>query len=237
MPGVEVVEERAFNFCDALTDVECGKLEIIKESAFSYCTSLRSINLPSARIIEELAFEECDLTDVKFGNKLERIEDTAFNYCLNLERITMPLKDGVRTMLGLFKGCHDLNHADLVGGELLNEFVEALIFEDWRNDIKEEINSINRIFPETPAGDVDDEFAISPKARAIKRWIRSLLRKLVHYKAEHQRLLDETETTLQLALPQEIVRNIIPFLELSPHELAVWRSYGRVVEYWHFLPC
>ena len=108
--------------------------------------------------------------------------------------------------------------------------------------MNEKINSINRILPETPAGDVDDEFAISLKARAIERWIKSLLGKLLHYKAEHQRLLGETETTLQLALPQEIVRNnIIPFLELPPHELAVWRSrretYLGNEDFWQFLPC
>ena len=34
MPGVEVVEEWSFTRCDALTDVECGKLEIIGEYAF-----------------------------------------------------------------------------------------------------------------------------------------------------------------------------------------------------------
>ena len=154
----------------------------------------------------------------------------------------MPLKDGLNTLLFLFKGCHDLNHVDLAEEALLHELTAALHLENWKNDIKEEIDSINRILPETPAGDVDDEFAISPKARAIKRWIRSLLSKLVHYKAEHQRLLGEMETSLQLALPREIVmNNIIPFLELPPHKLTVWRSrrssYLGDEDYWQFLPC
>ena len=39
--------------CNALTDVECGKLEIIEEDAFGHCKSLRSIHLPSVRIVED----------------------------------------------------------------------------------------------------------------------------------------------------------------------------------------
>ena len=232
MPGVEVVERDAFEFCKALMDVECGKLEIIKVGAFSCCTSLRSINLPSARIIEDLAFEVSRLEDVKFGNKLERIDARAFNN-YRLERITMPLKDGI-IGLDAFRGCDNLNHIYLTDEALLHEFIEALHLEDWRNDIKEEINSINQILPETRAGDKDDDFyRTAPKAEAIRTWIRSLLRKLVHYKAKHQRLLGETETTLQFALPHEIVtNNIIPFLDLPPHELAVWRSHWFAD--WHF---
>ena len=34
MPGVIEVEEEAFSECEALTDLECGKLEIIRCSAF-----------------------------------------------------------------------------------------------------------------------------------------------------------------------------------------------------------
>ena len=153
----------------------------------------------------------------------------------------MPLKDGIFTELDSFGGCDGLKHVDLVEGELLNETVAALHLEDWRNDMNEEINSINRILPETPAGNGDDEFDHAPKAREIERWIGSLLDKLAHYKAEHQRLLGETETTLQLALPREIVmNNIIPFLELPPHELTVWRSSRGSsffdVDFWQFLP-
>ena len=141
--------------------------------------------------------------------------------------------------LDAFKGCDNLNHTYLAEEALLYELMAALHLEDWKNDIKEEIDSINRILPETPASDIDDDSYRGRKAHAIRSWITTLLGKLVHYKAEHQRLLDEAETTLQLALPQEIVRNnIIP---VPPHELIVWRSsstfYGRVVDYWQFLPC
>eukprot|EP00984_Skeletonema_dohrnii_P005392 scaffold1897_cov74-Skeletonema_dohrnii-CCMP3373.AAC.4 len=45
MPGVEVVENEAFDDCKALTDVECGELERIGRNAFEFCESLTSINL------------------------------------------------------------------------------------------------------------------------------------------------------------------------------------------------
>jgi len=61
------------------------------------------------------------------------------------------------------------------------------------------------------------------KAVAIRRWIRSVLRKIMHYKAEHRRLLDEdVAPTLQGVLPQDIVMNsIFPFLNLPPYTFEV----------------
>jgi hypothetical protein len=219
MPGVEIVEEHAFNFCEALTDVECGKLEIIKYAAFRSCTSLRSINLLSAKIVKRAAFDETALTDAKFGSKLDSIEEIAFVDCPNLERITIPLKDGLITHDSIFQGCANLKHVDLVEGPI-HETIAALQLEEWRNDMNEEINSINQILPTVSAGgwddDDDDE---GEKARAIRLWIRSVLRKVIHYQAEHQRLLDEqVATTLELALSQDIVmNNVLPFLELPSY--------------------
>eukprot|EP00985_Skeletonema_marinoi_P035456 scaffold46609_cov124-Skeletonema_marinoi.AAC.1 len=83
------------------------------------------------------------------------------------------------------------------------------------------IDSINLILPNTSAGGWDEDgprWNEPEKAQAIRTWIRSVLRQILHYKAEHQRLLDEeVATTLQLVLPQDIVmNNVLPFLEL-PH--------------------
>jgi len=212
MPGVEIVEGGAFFKCTALMDVECGKLEIIECVAFKYCESLRSIDLPSAKIVEHIAFLGCEaLTDVKFGSELERIEEGAFGYCESLERITIPLKDGLITHDGIFIGCDNLRHIDLVEGEL-HETIVALQLEEWRNDMNEEINSINQILPDEPE-----------VARAIRTWIRSVLRKIIHYQAEHRRLFDEeVATTFQLALPQDIVmKNVVSFLELPSYTFEV----------------
>ncbi|KAK1737824.1 hypothetical protein QTG54_011596, partial [Skeletonema marinoi] len=165
---------------------------------------------------------ECiSLTDATFGSKLEIIEEGAFVNCYSLERITIPLKDGMLTADDIFRGCDNLKHVDLVEGEV-HETIAALHLEEWRNDMNEEINSINQILPTAYAGGgwCDDD---GEKARAIRTWIRSVLRKVIHYKAEHQRLLNEqVATTLELALSQDIVmNNVLPFLELPSYTFEV----------------
>jgi len=220
MPDVEVVKTEAFIDCKALTDIEFGKLEIIGREAFRGCESLGSINLPSTKIVEDNAFPCCEaLTEAIFGSKLETIEEGAFYDCRSLERITIPLKDGLITRYdSIFSGCENLVQVDLVEGEV-HETIAALQLEEWRNDMNEEIDSINQILPTVSAGggynDVG-EFDEGEKAQAIRTWIRSVLRKIVHYQAEQQRLLDEeVATTLQLALPQDIVmNNVLPFVYL-----------------------
>jgi len=225
MPGVEVVERGAFYCCVNLTDVECDKLEIIKDEAFGSCYSLRSIDLPSAKIVQSWAFSECgDLTNVKFGNKLERIQrsafyDLSFDVCIpGLERITIPLKDGLIAWES-FIGCYNLKHVDLVEGAV-HETIAALQLEEWRNDMNEEVDTINQILPTVDAGDYDDD---GEKSRAIRTWIRSVLHKIIHYQAEHRRLVnEEVATTLQLALPRDVLMNhVLPFLELPSYTFKV----------------
>mmetsp|Transcript_23260 Transcript_23260/g.33216 ORF Transcript_23260/g.33216 Transcript_23260/m.33216 type:complete len:319 (+) Transcript_23260:318-1274(+) len=226
MPCVEIAEGYAFYYCTALTDVECNKLEIIEEGAFHTCTSLRSINLTSVEMVEQWAFCDCTaLTDAKFGNKLRRIEERAFIDCRSLERITIPLKDGLITHDAIFQGCENLKHVDLVRGAL-HETIDALLLEVWRNDMNEEIESINQILPNADAGyydedDVEDD--AGGKALVIRRWIRSVLLKINHYKTEHQRVLNEAGSTLlHHALPHDIVmNNVLPFLVLPSHTFEV----------------
>ena len=224
MPGVKIVGASAFWRCEALTDVEFGKLEIIGARAFNRCKSLRSINLPLARIVEREAFDECtDLTYVKFGSKLERCDEGVFRNRFSLERITIPLKDGLFTHdnIYIFQGCEQLKHVDLVEGAELHETIAALYLEEWRNDMSDEIDSINQILPDTNSGECDvfNEGDEGGKSRAIQRWIRSVLFKIGHYKAEHQRALDEAASTLELLpLSRDIVMNdMLPFLELPSH--------------------
>ena len=225
MPGVKIVEQHAFYLCRALWDVECGMLEVIKVGAFASCNSLRSINLPFARIVGERVLCGCKaLTEVQFGRNLERIEDGAFADCTSLERITIPLKDGLFNEEDTFRGCESLEHVDLVGGEI-HQTIAALHFQEWRNDMKEEIDSINRILPNTHPGyyinryDEDD----GDMAEAIRTWISSVLDKINHYKAEHVRILDEDiATTLQFVLPHDIaMNNVLSFLALPSHIFGV----------------
>eukprot|EP00969_Alexandrium_andersonii_P125839 5563596-Alexandrium_andersonii.AAC.1 len=158
--------------------------------------------------------------DATFGKELETIEAGAFYNCTSLERITIPLKDNMITEDNTFQECENLKHVDLVEGQI-HETIAALQLEEWRNDMNEEIDSINQRLPTVDAGfddDDDDDYYhhVGLKALAIRMWIRSVLDKIIHYKAEHQRLLDEeVATTLQFALPQDIVmNNVLPFLEL-----------------------
>ena len=224
MPGVKILDEFAFDSCDELTDVACDKLEIIKEYAFA-STSLRSINMPSMRIVEMHAFSRCKaLVDVKFGNKLERFDDEGtFFKCTSLERITIPLKDGIITADDIFQECDNLKYVDLIEGEL-HETIAALHLEEWGNDMNEEIDSINQILPSARAGYWDDFGGDDQgeKAQTIRTWIRSVLGKIIHYQAEHQRILNEAAYTILLLLPQDIVtNNVLPFLELPSHTFEV----------------
>eukprot|EP00984_Skeletonema_dohrnii_P006330 scaffold2262_cov107-Skeletonema_dohrnii-CCMP3373.AAC.9 len=222
MRGVEVVERRAFSNCEALAYVECDKLETIERSAFYGCESLGSINLPSTKVIGGTVFNYCTaLTNIKFSDKLESIIGReAFYCCTSLERIAIPLKDGIITENDTFQGCENLKHVDLVEGGGVHETIAALLLEDWKNDVNEEINSINQILSNAPAG--DDFNDVGGKARAIRRWIRSVLRKIIQYKAQYQSFLEEAATTLQVALPQDIViKNVLPFLELPSYTFEV----------------
>ena len=243
MPGVKIVEKWAFNFAP-LTDVECGKLEIIEQAAFGRCSSLTSMNLPSARIVGSFQFNRCRaLVDATFGNTLERIEEEVFMDCKSLERISIPFKDGLITD-DIFQGCGNLKHVDLVEGEL-HETISALHLEEWRNDMNEEIDSINQILPDARADS-------GQKSQVIQRWIGSVMRKIIHYKAEHQRVLSEATVLLELAMWKTnlddknggrnvregartrggvkrarrevcvtsgasiVIKNVLPFLELKP---------------------
>ena len=213
MRGIKVVEGCAFCGCEVLTYVECGKLERIGCEAFQFCESLTSTILPSTKIVEIGAFAGCtDLTNIEFGKKLDSIDLCAFDGCTSLERITIPLIDGIITRDSIFRGCENLKHVDLVEGGGVRETIAALLLEEWKNDMNEEINSINEILPNTPAG---DDFNVGEKAQVMRMWIRAVLHKIIHYKAEHQRYLNEAASALQLALPQDIViKNVRPFLEL-----------------------
>ena len=61
------------------------------------------------------------------------------------------------------------------------------------------------------------DFNDGEKAWKMRSWIRSIILKIIHYQAEHQRILDEAGSNLQLALPRDIVMyNVISFLIIPP---------------------
>ena len=215
IPGVKEIERYAFRMCTALTSIECGKLEIIRELAFIGCKSLSSVDLPSIRIVERSAFERCwNLINAKFGKDLESISGRAFCGCTSLECIALPLKEDMIDADNTFALCIKLRHIDLVGG--VHQTIAALLMDEWKNDMNEEIDSISRVLPNTFAGEIFCE--VGGKALEIRTWIRSVLSKIIHYKAEHRRCLNVATTTLQSSLPNDIVlKNVLPFLELPSY--------------------
>ena len=213
MPGVKILELNAFNNCGTLTYVECGKLERIGKNAFVGCR-MSSIDLLSVKIVDGYAFSGCrNLVNPKFGKVLELIGEGAFHGCRSLECITLPLKDDVITADTTFMACEKLHRVDLIG---LHETVAALLMEEWKNDMNEEIGTIYQNLASAPAGDLF--YHAGGKAREIRTWIRSVLPKLIHYKTEHQRILSEAAATLQAALPNDIVlKSIFQFIELPAY--------------------
>ena len=213
MPGVKEVEKYAFNECKHLLYIECGKLEVIGAQTFRFCESLSSIDLPSIKIVESRGFCHCiNLTNVNFGNDLESIGTGAFDGCTSLERIALPLKGGIITHDTTFFGCEKLSHVDLIGG--VHETIDALLMDVWKDDLNNEIGKISQILDTTPAGNFY-LFEAGEKTQAIQTWIRSILRKIIDYKAEHRRYLNVAAATLQPALPNDIVlKNVFPFIQL-----------------------
>ena len=78
--------------------------------------------------------------------------------------------------------------------------------------MNQEIENINLDLACSHAGNIHK---VGEKAREVRLWIRSLLSKIVDYKAQHRSYLNVAAATLQPALPNDIVlKNVLPFLEL-----------------------
>jgi hypothetical protein len=190
MTGLIEIDEWAFCTCTALSDIDFDKLKIVGVGAFSDCTSLRSINMPSIRRVCGSAFSRCALTDAVFGPDLETIGGYAFYECTALKRIAIPLKDNLVVINNAFCNCENLVSVNILD-EGIHKTISSLHLETWRNEMKEEIDSINQALLVTLAIE---------KAEAIKQWIRSAHSRMEHYKTEHQTLLKEAMVLLELAL-------------------------------------
>ncbi len=194
MTGLKEIEKHAFSCCSALSDIDFDKLEFIGDYAFCYCKSLESIHMPSIRRVGACAFAHCTmrraLTDIVFGQNLERIEECAFHDGTALRRIAIPLKDNLIIESNVFSCCENLSRVDTLAGGI-HKTISSLHLKSWRDEIQEEIDSINQTLPNIRAFE---------KARAIQQWITRVLGRIEHYKSEHQMLLKEATTLLELAL-------------------------------------
>ena len=215
----EEVEQQAFFECDVIEHIECKNLEIIGEDAFTCCKSLSSIDLPSAKIVKG-AFTGCKvLTDVKFGKNLDNLGAGAFGNCTSLERIIIPLTIGLFGNDTVFAKCDNLKRVDLVEDVIIHKVVDALFMEEWRQDMRNEIGSINQILPNTPAGNFSINCNVWRRTRAIREWIQRVLRKIHHYKAQHRSLLNEAATHFN-SIFQAILFKIACYLFLNCHHIC-----------------
>ena len=194
MPGVKIIEVKAFNNCSSLVDVEFDKLDAVGGNAFYRCTSLQRIRLPKIKVIENCAFMDSGVHDAEFGEDLETIGRGSF-WGSKLRRIAIPLKDEMfqwsdhTGSYSQFRECPNLTTVDLVGR--IHKTVASLHLESWRNEMNEEIQRINQILPGTAHDEKTDE---------IVEWIQSVIEKIDHHKAEHLALVKEAAALLELAL-------------------------------------
>ena len=211
-----------FSCCKALTYVECPKLETIGVGAFVSCESLSSINLQSVKVVEGSVFADSALKDVEFGSNLDSMGRFAFHNCSLLERITFPLREDIIASYAVFRFCDKLSRVNLVEIEVLNETIAVLSMDNWKRDMNVELDSINQSLPNVPAME---------KTRVIQEWMGRVLHKIVGYKAQHRRVLNEATALLQLSLPNDIVtNNVMSFMELPSHtfegEIGVEETTG-----------
>jgi hypothetical protein len=197
LPGVKEIENAAFSLCTSLMEVDFGdKLESIGGFAFNSCLSLGCITLPTVKVIKCFAFVGCEqLTDMELP-AVERIEESSFFRCNRLQRVVIPLKDNLFSLdsetnqrYTQFNECENLTTVDLVGG--MHKTISSLLLESWKDEMNQEIDRINQDLPHAP---------VYFKTSAVQDWIRSVINRMKHYKAEHNRLLKEDMTQLELAV-------------------------------------
>jgi hypothetical protein len=192
MTGVKEIEATAFCGCPALSELDFDKLEMIGDHAFYCCKSLSFVNMPSMRSVGKYAFAYCDaLTDAVFGKDLERIEGCAFFECTALRSIVIPLKDSLIDCNSVFFSCQNLSRVNTTIDGGIHETISTLYMEGWRDEMEGEIDRINRTLPNIGAIE---------KTEAIQQWNTRVLQRMEHYKSEHQILLKEAMTLLELAL-------------------------------------
>jgi hypothetical protein len=75
--------------------------------------------------------------------------------------------------------------------EGIHKTISSLLLKRWRDEMNQEIDRINQDLPHTVANEKTD---------AIRLWIESVINRMEHYKAEHNTLLKEDMTQLELAL-------------------------------------
>ena len=193
--NLSVIGWMAFSFCKDLTDIELPKdLKVIGEEAFRLCNSLTVVKLPeNLDVVGKQAFLGCTgLKEVELpsGPKRVGIGYRAFGSCTSLMRISIPLNvQLLSTNHQIFDHCDLLNSINITGG--VHDVVSSLTLEKWRNEINAEMRRINSILPNIKRG---------PKTTRMQDWMESVHFKIERYKLEHNILMKEAMSLLEMAL-------------------------------------
>ena len=190
IPKVITIQESAFVRCRNLTYVEIGEgIEIIEPYTFDGCTSLRYIKLVSVTSIRSFAFRNCEhLMEFDAPLYLKTIGHFAFDGCRRLVRISIPLtRELFRPPHDIFRRCERLSTVDLIGD--IHETISSLGLKQWQQEMNDLLGSVNQNL-------LNDE----QKASSINLWLASVHTKIDHFRIEHNSLLKEALSLLELAL-------------------------------------
>lgn len=191
---LSVIGTLAFAFCEDLLDLELPEnLREIGEEAFRRCNSLAAVKLPSnLDVLGRQAFHGCeDLEEVIIpsGNKRIGIGYKSFGSCTALKRIVIPLNvQLLSTNHQIFDSCDQLTSINITG---VSKIVSSLTIEKWKNEINTEMKRINSILPKIKHG---------PKTTRMETWMETVHFKIEGYKLEHNRLMKEAMSLLEMAL-------------------------------------
>eukprot|EP00985_Skeletonema_marinoi_P025345 scaffold18552_cov148-Skeletonema_marinoi.AAC.4 len=191
-----VIGMLAFFFCIDLEEIQLNDgLKIIQELAFSQCTFLKRIHIPSSLItMGKKAFSGCaSVTEVTFpaGPGRIGIGYGAFSSCTSLERVVTPLNIHLMsTNHQIFSGCTKLATVELIGD--VRELVSSLcVKQHKRTQLALEILRINRVLPKL----TEDR-----KITKLHEWMESINYKIECYKLEHNKMMKEALTSIELGL-------------------------------------
>jgi len=114
----------------AVTEVHFNDgLQVIGERAFQYCTALEQVAIPSSVTkLGNHAFQGCNLAEVQLHEGLQVIGERAFDDCAALQQVTIP-SSVTKFRYGAFHGCVNLAEVQFGDGLLaigeLPQFVNA----------------------------------------------------------------------------------------------------------------
>ena len=213
LKGVERVGEAAFKACSSLSCLEFSdNLDRIGNSAFECCVSLKQIILRNVTVIGRRAFGDCrDVTTVECGEKLIIIEEGAFNRCHSLKRVVIPLRN---TMIGFYDGafnCDELSTIELV--DSIHKTISSFHLDCWKNEMTQLINRVQLSLRTTPT---------SSKTTCIQNWMVSVHRSFNKYKRQHEKMIKDASTLLELALWKFMLEetNEVSISEVKPNKRA-----------------